>query len=740
MQALLAMPFALDGSRGESVIEAHGSAHHIAFTIDPVRREPKIEHTRRRSVVQSGTRVTLHWPNSASSQLTDAQGRIVQIVDGFAWLNPHAALTLRVDAKTVSMERATDPAWRKWRPSDPAPAAWYDAERFSRHIAACVAHDQDHGRDRTVREFVGEFRGFARSDMQKRVLDDVGATRVSLREFFEKPRQVTKLLSCMQQATKPVAASDLGQLGREHFFSRFGRDLVLDTFKYRRAMCDINGVPYAVEAAFGYCPDNATHRQIVGVNWSPSLINPFRDLGPYGSLDALLEDQRAGKDDEPIILALHLASPCIAYTDKAKSALALPDAVTAELAEVVLSVTKTWAKIRKAEERDASRTARRQELLSRRHKQSIKDVAFAIMEQAYLKASNNGELPAAPTQIMYAARDEIQERTGRQLDRQYFIQTVLKDFLAENPKLTADWDIAYDDRGHFSEPHTGHTLGLGTLSVRSYLEELHDLKLQEPGLAPARIETCGPHGAFGALLYIEKEGFLPLFEQVQLARRFDIGIMSSKGMSVTAARDLADAICAAHKIPLLVLHDFDKSGFSILGTFQRRVSRRYTFTNKIKVIDLGLRLGDISGLQSEAVFDKGSEATRTANLRNNGATAAEIAFLLEARVELNAMTSRQLVAFVERKLQQHGIGKVVPKTADLAGAYRLFARSHEAEKIIRRELRKLNGSAKVMAPHDLPKQVHDYLRRHPATRWDAAVAAIVKAETKTPPRPDRAAS
>ena len=69
------------------------------------------------------------------------------------------------------------------------------AESFNRLIAAYVADDQDHGRDRMVREFIAEFRGFARSDIQKTVLDDVGAARVSLREFFTKPKRVEKLLA-----------------------------------------------------------------------------------------------------------------------------------------------------------------------------------------------------------------------------------------------------------------------------------------------------------------------------------------------------------------------------------------------------------------------------------------------------------------------------------------------------------------------------------------------------------------
>jgi hypothetical protein len=404
---------------------------------------------------------------------------------------------------------------------------------------------------------------------------------------------------------------------------------------------------------------------------------------------------------------------------------------TAErLREAVLAVTKAWAKQLKAEERDASAQARRFDRLSRRRKVTIKEVAFEIMPEAYNKASNQGTLSVEATQIMYAARPEIQNRTGRQLNRQYFNQTVLPEFLSENPELTADWDIAYDDRGHFTEPHTKHMIGLGTLSVRNYIAGTHPMQMQQARLASARIVTRGPNGAFGALLYYEKEGFDPLFEQVQLAERFDIGTMSSKGMSVTAARQLADAICAAHKIPLLVLHDFDKAGFSILGTFDHRVSRRYTFENKIKVIDLGLRLDDMRGLQSEKVFDKGSVATRTANLLRNGATEKEIEFLLTRRVELNAMTSAQLVAFIEGKLVQHGVKKIIPAKHTLEDAYRLFARSQAAEQIIARELAKLDKASPVSVPQNLTSLVQEFLRKNPTKRWDAAVESIVNDTTK----------
>jgi hypothetical protein len=163
-----------------------------------------------------------------------------------------------------------------------------------------------------------------------------------------------------------------------------------------------------------------------------------------------------------------------------------------------------------------------------------------------------------------------------------------------------DWDVVYDARGHFNEPHDGRSFSIGTLAVRQYLADLDDPKLVEATLAEAKVDTCGPRGSFGAVLFVEKEGFDPLLKAAHIAERFDLALMSTKGMSVTAARELADEMCHDHDIPLLLLHDFDKSGFSIAGTLQRD-TRRYTFTNEIEVIDLGLGLADVDamGLESE---------------------------------------------------------------------------------------------------------------------------------------------
>jgi hypothetical protein len=52
------------------------------------------------------------------------------------------------------------------------------------------------------------------------------------------------------------------------------------------------------------------------------------------------------------------------------------------------------------------------------------------------------------------------------------------------------------------------------------------------------------------------------------------------------------------------------------------------------------------------------------------------------RVELNAMTSDQFVAFVERKLTEAGIAKIVPPKDQLGEAYRVFARSERIRTIV----------------------------------------------------------
>ena len=199
------------------------------------------------------------------------------------------------------------------------------------------------------------------------------------------------------------------------------------------------------------------------------------------------------------------------------------------LKAAVLDVTKDWAKQRKAEERHAVSGGKP----PRAAGSSERLLQFQVCRlRGHGRCLHDGQRQRQASSVGAAshvsgARPFIQEKMGgRQLNDQYFCQTLLPDYMGNTRSIGMSLD---DDRGHFSEPHTEHSFGLGTINVRNYLATPARRCLTEPGFAAGTVETHGPGGGFGAVLFIEKEGFLPLFEAVQLAERYDLAIMSTKG-------------------------------------------------------------------------------------------------------------------------------------------------------------------------------------------------------------------
>ena len=389
--------------------------------------------------------------------------------------------------------------------------------------------------------------------------------------------------------------------------------------------------------------------------------------------------------------------------------------------DIKAGLTKNLAnftKQRKAEEKHSSalrwRTSRMREVRSANQV----EVANEVMRECYMKASDNNQLPATARQIYYIARPLIEQRTDKPLSYGYFSQTLLPNFVNEHG---AHWDVVYDDRGHFEEPHTKRVVGLGSLAVREYLKRVGKLKLEAAEFDPAAITTCGPDGSFSAVLYVEKEGFMPLFKRVRLAKRYDIAIMSAKGMSNTASRTLIDAICR-RDVSLLVLHDFDSAGIIIKDTLEND-TRRYSYRNAPHVIDLGLQYLDIDGLLSEPNDFRISDE----RLKQAGLGEEAIAFLRTERVELNAMTSRQLINFVEAKLQQHGIQKVIPNQRTLTDTYREFAASDRLSEAFDELKEKLEQETEnpIEVPADLEAKVKKLIAENPDITWHHAVRLTV---------------
>ena len=189
LKTILAMPFVLDGQRGRVVIEAQGSAHVIDFAVDRIRQQPTVAHHVGLSQTTNGTRIKVEWPDSACSILADAKEQFLQIAGQHPWLNPHLTLTTDWFGER-STAVATNPAWAKWKPSDPTSPHWYTAAHLERLVAGYIAHDADRGRMRTVREFVAEFRGLHGSAKQKAVL---GATDMARAPLTRSPTASTSI-------------------------------------------------------------------------------------------------------------------------------------------------------------------------------------------------------------------------------------------------------------------------------------------------------------------------------------------------------------------------------------------------------------------------------------------------------------------------------------------------------------------------------------------------------------------
>lgn len=398
---------------------------------------------------------------------------------------------------------------------------------------------------------------------------------------------------------------------------------------------------------------------------------------------------------------------------------------SATLIKGIEKVTAKWCKQKKSEERRWSTPLRRRDVMTRTHTVTLKEVAFEVMEAAYLKASSGGTLPAHARQIMYAARGEILQKADRDtLNDQYFTQTLLPEYMRTYPERTASWDVVFDARGHFIEPHVkDRTVSLGTIGVRNYCRKVANHHVAGPefgGVDGSKYPTYGPRNRFGAILFIEKEGFMPLFEETALAKRYDLGIMSTKGVSNVAARQLIDRL----HVPVFVLHDFDEDGFKIYGTL-RTGTARYRCCSSVQIIDLGLRLKDVEECDLEWESTTGLRHSRQ-KLRTWGATDTEISALDGDRVELNAFTSGDLIEWIERKLDEHGVKKVVPDRATLESAYRRTLEIEHVERAVAEavdEARKHAEEATV--PDDLEQRIRERLEDDPERSWDDVVADLV---------------
>jgi hypothetical protein len=200
--------------------------------------------------------------------------------------------------------RSAGPDWQKWTPADPTSPHWYSLERFAGLITAYLASERTGSPERTVREFIAEFRGLSGTKKQKAITDETGLSGTYLHDLCcgdELNRgRIERLRTAMCQHSRPVKPQALGVLGQSHLTDYLVKHwyVTRDSVRYKPVAGERNGVPFVLEAAFGiYRPayEGCRLETLVGLNWTATLSSPIRDLG------SLLGKQRVDWHD-PVVL------------------------------------------------------------------------------------------------------------------------------------------------------------------------------------------------------------------------------------------------------------------------------------------------------------------------------------------------------------------------------------------------------------------------------------------------------
>jgi hypothetical protein len=347
---------------------------------------------------------------------------------------------------------------------------------------------------------------------------------------------------------------------------------------------------------------------------------------------------------------------------------------------------------------------------------SQKDLVLASLNSAVAKVSGDGEYRFNERQLFYVSRPLVMEKTGKPLTINNF-KTILTDYESEHGEIAG---MYRDVRGSISHPHRGEEIPLGTLSVEQYER---------------------PPWEFNKLLYIEKEGANEALRAADWDRRHDCAIMSSKGFSTRAARDLVDKLAdsgdAGEPVTIFCAHDADAFGTMIFQTFQEETKARPR--RRFEVINIGLEPWEALaiGLEVEDV----EEAERRKPVADYVLARGQrwVDWLQRHRVELNAMTTPQLIAWLDSKMAEHGGKKIIPPSTVVESDFQHRLREKARAAVVEEILRMADVDARVTALLDsirsptadqLVAGVKRSLKHRPAIHWshhnDETASRIMK--------------
>jgi hypothetical protein len=553
---------------------------------------------------------------------------------------------------------------------------WYDVPQFRELLSA---------RGKTpVRELVANLDGctgghageiVAAAGMSRMLCDDIDRD------------QAKKLLLAARAGARPVTPHRLGAVGVERF-ANCAYAITSGTVHFGtepRAE-----IPVVVEA--WVCSESRMTLNVC-VNRTPVTGDIYAsrdkreiDIFGCGLANAVAEAPK----ETNFSIWLNITTPYMPITSDGKEPNLIPF-----LTEIKEAIAKA---VRKARRPDA-----------KSHGISMKEIVLDNLDDVIAAVSGEEGYRFNARQLFYALRPIVWNETGKELTIGNFTN-VITDYENENGEIPL---MYREPRGSITHPHRNETFTLGTLMVEEYER---------------------PRWNFNKLLYIEKEGAQEALKQNRWCERHDCAVMSSKGFSTRAARDLIDKL-VEHDEPVEVfcVHDADASGTMIYQTLQEATKARAA--RKIKIINLGLEPWEAvaMGLEVETLKEVDHNRPVADYVREREDGDYWKGWLQTHRIELNAMTTPQLIEWLNRKITTFGSGKLIPPPdvleQDLADRIEEKVRDAVTESILREakvDDRVAAAIAAIKTPDGtkLTRDIKRLFKQQSDREWRDAIEAV----------------
>jgi hypothetical protein len=482
---------------------------------------------------------------------------------------------------------------------------WYDVAQFHELLYAS-------GR-RPGRELIAHLDGCSGAKAGE-IVGQAGLGRALCSDITR--AQATKLLEVARANARPVKPQRLGAIG-EMGHVLFGPAYGCSHGVERLGSAPAAEIPYAVEA-WAKKTEGETHLTVC-VNRTPvtGAINAARDKRDIDAHGCGLHHTIAQAPKEAQFgILINITTPFMPITSDGKAPNLRPF-----VSEIGSAVGKA---VKKAHRPDAG------------GKVTQKDIVLDNLDEAVASVSGDGQFRFGERQVFYALRPIVRNENDAELKIGNF-KAVITDYQAEHGPIEG---MFQEPRGSIYHPHRGKTITLGTLMVEEYER---------------------PVWTFNKLVYVEKEGFSEALKDVRWPERHDCALLSSKGFTTGAARDLVDKL-AEHDEPVEVfcVHDADAYGTLIYQTFQEATKARGA--RNIKIVNLGLEPWEAieMGLEVEDVEEKDRYRPVARYVLEHERTHGEgwEEWLQTHRVELNAMTTPQFIEWLDGKMASYE--KLIP--------------------------------------------------------------------------------